>query len=223
MFRSTHLHHIAILRVFFSKVLHEVWRIYLIFCTKQTRKQSRFINNIRHVSWPFLNDFILLAAQCVFVQKHWKVCWCILQGSDIDTSIWCRTCTVHFFRSLLRIFSSFPLIWVCKMKVLWKVASSHTEDFKPIFLYLAKYSTKNFIMTRQYLVNLTCNCWFRMCTQFHQKLVSYKCMLFVDCLVVLWEYFVNWARATKFQFFFLEVLFILKVMSDVMFATQLLL
>ena len=76
--------------------------------------------------------------------------------------------------------------------------------FVTCFLYLAEYSVKNFITTRQYLVNLTCNCWFRMCTQFHQKLVSYKCMLFVDCLVVLWEYFVNWARATKFQFFFLK-------------------
>ena len=70
------------------------------------------------------------------------------------------------------------------------------------FLYLAEYSMKNFITTRQYLVNLMCNCWFRMSTQFHQKLVSYKCMLFVDCLVVLREYFVNWARVTKFFFFF---------------------
>ena len=65
------------------------------------------------------------------------------------------------------------------------------------FLYLAEYSVKNFITTRQYLVNLTCNYWFRMCTQFHQKRVSYKCMLFVDSLVVLWEYFVNWTRVTK--------------------------
>ena len=65
------------------------------------------------------------------------------------------------------------------------------------FIYLVEYSVKDFSTTRQYLVNLTCNCWFRMCTQFHQKLVSYKCMLFVDCLVVLREYFVNWARGTK--------------------------
>ena len=53
------------------------------------------------------------------------------------------------------------------------------------------------ISLRQYLVNVTCNCWIRMCTQYHQKLVSYKCILFVDCLVVLREYFVNWARVTK--------------------------
>ena len=112
-------------------------------------------------------------------------------GLDVHTWIWCRICTVHFFRSLLRIFSSFPPIWVCEMKVLWKVASSRAEDLKPVFLYLAEYSVKNFITTRQYLVNLMCNCWFRMCTQFHQKLVSYKCMLFVDCLVVLQEYFAS--------------------------------
>ena len=69
--------------------------------------------------------------------------------------------------------------------------------WNPFFLYLVEYSVKAFITTRQYLVNVTCNCWFRMCTQFHQKLVSYNCMLFVDCLVVLREYFVNWARVTK--------------------------
>ena len=76
------------------------------------------------------------------------------------------------------------------------------EDLKPVFLYLVEYSVMDFITTRQYLVNVTCNCWFRMCTQFHQKFVSYKCMLFVDCLVVLREYFVNWARVMKFRFFF---------------------
>ena len=97
------------------------------------------------------------------------------------------------------------------------------QRFETRFLYLAEYSIKNFITTRQYLVNLMCDCWFRMCTQFHQKLVSYKCMLFVDCLVVLQEYFVNWTRVTKLKFFFLEVIFVLKVMSDVMFATQMLL
>ena len=119
-----------------------------------------------------------------------------------NTVVWCRTWIVRFFRSLLRLFSSFPPIWVCEMKVLWKVASSRAIDLKPVFLYLAEYSVKNFITTRQYLVNLPCNCWFRMCTQFHPKLVSYNCMLFVDCLVVLWEYFVNWARVTKLQGFF---------------------
>ena len=203
--------------VFFSKVLHKDWRIfprsfvtsdvptrYLIFCTKQTKKQSRFIDNIQHITWHFLNGFILLATWHVFVRKHQKVCCSIRQWSDVGTSFWCRTCTVRFFRRSLRIFSSFPPIWVCKMKVLWKVATSHAEDLKTVFLYFAKYSVKNFITTRQYVVNLMCNCWFRMWTQFHQKLVSYKCMLFVDCLVVLREYFVNWARATKFQFFFLK-------------------
>ena len=59
---------------FSSEVLHEVWRRFFrsfdiivasdvptkyLFCTKQTRKQSHFIDNIRHIMWPFLNDFIL--------------------------------------------------------------------------------------------------------------------------------------------------------------------
>ena len=189
------------------------------------RKQSHFIDNIWHVTWPFPNDFILPATWHVFVRKHQKVCCSIHQWSDVGTSIWCRTCNVRFFRSLLRIFSCFPLIWVCKMKVLWKVASSGAEDLKTVFLYSAKYSVKNFITTRQHVVNLmcncwfrmcikfhqilvsykclnlTCNCWFRMCIKFHQILVSYKCMHFVDCLVVLREYFVNWVRVMKFQFF----------------------
>ena len=220
---------------FFSEVLHEIWRIfprsfnivvtsdvptsYLIFCTKQTRKQSLFYRQhlARHVTFPeCLHSPSRMACLCSETLKG--VLW-----SDVHTWIWCRTWTVCFFRSLLRLFSGFPPIWVCEMKVLWKVASSRADDLKPVFLYLAEYSMKNFITTRQYLVNLTCNCWFRMCTQFHQKLVSYKCMLFVDCLVVLREYVVNWARVTKLQGFFLEVIFVLKVMSDVMFATQLLL
>ena len=152
--------------------------------------------------WPFLSAFIFPAAWRVFVWKHRKVCCSLLWRSDVGTVVWCRTCTVRFFRSLVRLFSSFPPIWVCEIKVLWKAASSRTEDLKPVFLYLAKDSVKNFITTRQYLVNLMCNCWFRMCIQFHQKLVSYKCMLFVDCLEVSREYFVNWVRVTKLQGFF---------------------
>ena len=128
---------------FFSATLHEIWRIfpwsfdvvisdvltrYLIFCIKQTRKQSLFNNNIRNITWPFQSAFIFPAAWCIFVRKHREVCCSLLQWCDVSTVVWCRTCTVHFFRSLLRLFSSFPPIWVCKMKVLWKVASSHAED-----------------------------------------------------------------------------------------------
>ena len=90
---------------FFSEVLHEVWRIfprsfdivvtsdiptttrYLIFCTKQMRKQSHFIDNIRHVTWPFLIYFILLAAWRIFVRKHRKVCCSILQWSDVEHAL----------------------------------------------------------------------------------------------------------------------------------------
>ena len=74
VFRSMHLHYTAILfllLLFFSEVLHEIWRIfprsfdiviisdvptrYLIFCTKQTRKQSLFYRQHpeRHVTFPF--------------------------------------------------------------------------------------------------------------------------------------------------------------------------
>ena len=56
----------------------------------------------------------------LFVRKHRKVCCSLLQWCDIGTVVWRRTCTVRFFRSLLRLFSSFPPIWMCEMKVLWK-------------------------------------------------------------------------------------------------------
>ena len=73
------------------------------------------------------------AAWRVFVRKRWKVCCSLLQWCNVGTVVWCRTCTVRFFRSLFRLFSSFPPIWVCEMEVLWKVASSRAEDLKPIF------------------------------------------------------------------------------------------
>ena len=140
----------------FSKVLHEIWRIfpwlfdtvvisniptrYLIFCTKQTRKQSLFYRQHpeRHVT------FIFPATWRVFVWKHWKVCCSLLQWSDVGTVVWCKTCTVCFFRSLLRLFSSFLPIWVCEMKVLWKMASSRTKDLKPICFILSRVQHEEF-------------------------------------------------------------------------------
>ena len=77
VFRSMHLHYTAIL-VFFSEVLHEIWRIfpwsfdivvisdvptrYLIFCTKQTRKQSLFYRQHPeyHVTFPRVPSFFWL-------------------------------------------------------------------------------------------------------------------------------------------------------------------
>ena len=145
--------------------------------------------------WPFLH---LPSFSRVFVRKHRKECCSLLQWSNVGTVVWCRTCSVWFFRSLLRLFSNFSADLGARNESTVKSGIFLCQRFETRFLYLAKYSVKNFITTRQYLVNLTCNCWFRMCTQFHQKLVSYRCMLFVDCLVVLREYFVNWARVTKF-------------------------
>ena len=47
-----------------------------------------------------------------------------VQWSDVE----------RFFKSLLRLFSSFPPIWVCEMKVLWKVASSRAKDDDELML-----------------------------------------------------------------------------------------
>ena len=154
-----HLHYTAIL-VFFQRSFAwslknispivwyccNIWRPYKIsnILYKTNEKAASSIDNIRHVTWPFLNDFILPAAWRVFVQKHQKVCCSILQWSGIGTSIWRRACTVCFFRSLLRIFSSFLPIWVCKMKVLWKVVSSHAKDLKLIFFILSRVQCEEF-------------------------------------------------------------------------------
>ena len=88
-----------------------------------TSGTSRDLSRVHSFSW----------LHGVFVRKHRKVCCSLLQWCDVGTVVWCRTCTVRFFRSLLRLFSSFPLIWVCEMKVLWKVASSRAKHLKPFF------------------------------------------------------------------------------------------
>ena len=63
-----------------------IWSPYKIsFIQNKGESSLVFIDNIRQVTWPFLNDFILLAAWRVFVQKHWKVCCSLLQWSDIHT------------------------------------------------------------------------------------------------------------------------------------------
>ncbi len=117
--------------------LHSDTRFFSVkFCTfVQNKRESSlfFIDNIRNVTWPFPSAFIFPAAWRVFVRKHWKVCCSLLQWCDVGTVVWRRTCTVRFFKSLLRLFSSFPPIWVREMKVLWKMASSRAEDLKPVF------------------------------------------------------------------------------------------
>ena len=53
--------------------------------------------------WPFPSAFIFPAAWRVFVRKHQTVCCSLLQWCDFGTVVWCRTCTVCFLRSLLRL------------------------------------------------------------------------------------------------------------------------
>ena len=169
----------------FSKVLHEIWSIfprsfdivvisdiptrYLIFCTKQTRKQSLFYwHPERHAS-----AFIVPATWRVFVRKHWKVCCSLLQWSNVGTVVWCRTCTVRFFRSLLRLFSSFSPIWACGMKVLWKVASSHAEDLKPFFYIVSQVQREEF----HYDKAISCKSYMQLLNQDVYSISSQTCQL----------------------------------------------
>ena len=115
-----------------------IWRPYkvcnILYKTNE-KAVSFFIDNIRNVTWPFLSAFIVPAAWRVFVWKHRKVCCSLLQWCDVSTVVWCRTCNVHFFRSLLRLFSSFPPIWVCGSTV--KSGILPCRRFETSFLYLA--------------------------------------------------------------------------------------
>ena len=115
----------------FSRVLHEIWRIFLpiiwyccniqrpykisnILYKTNEKAVSFFIDHIQNVMWPFPSAFIFVS---LFGNTD-KVCCSLLQWCDVGTVVWCRTCTVRFSRSLLRLFSSFLPIWVCEMKVL---------------------------------------------------------------------------------------------------------
>ena len=108
----------------------------------------------------------------VFVWKHRKVCCGLLQWSDVGTVVWFRTFTGGF-QELIKIIFKFSTNLGVQNESTVKNGIFPRWRFENCFLYLAEYSVNNFIITRQYLVNLTCNCWFRMCSQFHQKLVSY--------------------------------------------------
>ena len=146
VFRFMHLHCTAILGFFqrsFARNLKNIspivwyccniWRPYKIsnILYKTNEKAVSFLSTTSGTSRDLSCDalaFIFPAAWRVFIRKHWNVCCSLLQWCDVGTVVWCRTCTVRFFGSLLRLFSSFPPIWVCKMKVLWKVASSRAKD-----------------------------------------------------------------------------------------------
>ena len=123
-----------------------IWRPYKIsnILYKTNEKAVSFLSTTSGTSRDRALAFIFLAVWRVFVRKHPKVCCSLLQWCDVGTVVWRRTCTVRFFRSLLRLFSSFPPIWVCEMKVLWKVASSRAEDLKPVFFILGRVQREGF-------------------------------------------------------------------------------
>ena len=126
----------------FSKVLHENCRIFpwsfdIVVTSDIPTRYLIFFTNFLLTTFSMSCDFSWMPS---FSQLHGvslfgniKMCCSLLQWSDVHTWILCRTCTVRFFWSLLRIFSSFPLFWVCEMKILLKVASSCAEDLKPVF------------------------------------------------------------------------------------------
>ena len=100
---------------------------------KTNEKAVSFLSTTSRTSRDFSRVHSFSRPHGVFVRKHRNVCCSLLQWWDVSTVVWRRTCTVRFFKSLLRLFSSFPPIWVREMKVLWKVASSRAEDLKPVF------------------------------------------------------------------------------------------
>ena len=186
-----HLHYTAIFGGVFSEVLHEIWRIFprsfdIVVISdvptsnilyKTNEKAVSFLSTTsstsRDISWvPSFSQ-----PHGVFARKHWKVCCSLLQWSDVHTWIWCRTCTVRFFRSLLILFSSFQLIWVCKMKVLWKVASSRAEDLKPVFFILSQVQREEFHSDKA----ISCKSYVQLLIQDVYSISSKTCQVLAFC------------------------------------------
>ena len=88
-----------------------------------TSGTSRDLSRVPSFSRPHGVSLLGNTERCVFVSFSGPT---QVQWSDVEQAL-------RFFRSLLRLFSSFPPIWVCEMKVLWKVASSRAEDLKPVW------------------------------------------------------------------------------------------
>ena len=126
---------------FFSKVLHKIWRIfpqsfdtvvisdvptrYLIFCTKQTRKQSLFLSATSGTSRDLSPSALIFpAAWRVFVLKHWNTERCVVVFFSGTTSVQLSDVEHALYAFSGVCWDYFPPIWVCEMKVLWKVASS---------------------------------------------------------------------------------------------------
>ena len=212
VFRSMHLHYTTILVFFqrsFARILKNIsqivwyscniWRPYKIanILYKTNEKAVSFLSTTsgtsRDLSWvhsfspPHGVSLFGNIERCVVVSFSGATS---VQWSDVEPALCAFSGVCWDYFQVFRRFGCAKWKYCEK----WHLPAPKIWN---LFLYLAEYSVKNFITTRQYLVNLTCNCWFRMCAQFHQKLISYKCMLFVDCLVVLREYFVNLARVTK--------------------------
>ena len=145
-----------------------------------TSRTSRDLSQVPSFSWPHGVSLFRNTERCVVVSFSGATS---IQWSDVLHAL----CAFFKFSTDLGVWNESTV----------KSGIFPRRRFETRFFNLVEYSVKDLITTRQYLVNVMSNCWFRMCTQFHQKLVSYECMLFVDCLVVLREYFVNWARVTK--------------------------
>ena len=144
---------------------------FLLTTSRTSRDLSRDKDAMRPGKWTYSPSFS--QPHGVFVWKHRKVCCGLLQWSDVGTVVWCRTFTVHFFRSLLRLFSSFLPIWVCEMKVLWKVASSRAEDLKTVFFMLSWVQREKF----HYDKAVSCKSYMQLLIQDVYSISSKTCQL----------------------------------------------
>ena len=86
-----------------------------------TSGTSRDLSRVPSFFWPHGVSLFGNIERCVVVSFSGVTS---VQWSDVE----------RFFKSLLRLFSSFPPIWVCEMKVLWKVASSRAKDDDELML-----------------------------------------------------------------------------------------
>ena len=189
VFWSMHLHYTAIL-VFFQRSFARnlknislivwyccnIWRPYKIsnILYKTNKKAVSFLSTTSgtscDLSWvpsfsrPHGVSLFGNIKRCVVVSFSGLT---YIHESDVEHAL------CAFFRSLLRLFSSFPPIWVCEMKVLWKVASFRAEDLKPVFLILSRVQREEF----HYDKAISCKSYMQLLIQDVYSISSKTCVI----------------------------------------------
>ena len=151
------------------------------------------LSRVPSFSWLHGVSLFRNAERCVVVSFSGATS---VQWSDVEHALWA------FSGVCWNYFQVFRRFGCAKWKYCEKWHLPAPKIWNPFFI-LSRVQREGF----HYDKAISCKCYVQLLIQDVYSISSktcqlYKCMLFVDCLVVLREYFVNWARVTKLQFFF---------------------